>query len=443
MSQREGSVDAPIRYPLGQDKPEFWDADKVQQELERVFDICHGCRRCFNLCQSFPVMFDLIDESETMEVDGVDPADFNEVVDNCYQCDLCYQTKCPYVPPHEWNVDFPHLMLRAKAVNFKKGKSKLRDRVITSTDMMGGIVGKPGIAQSANFFNSLKPFRKVLDSVAGIHQDAPLPQYNSNTLEKRMKGRVPADVEVKPTDATTGNVALFGTCFGNFNHPELGEDFFRVFEHNGIPVTLVQNVQCCGMPKYDLGDLDTVEKLKDHNIPRLAELVDDGWDIVTLIPSCTLMFKQEIPLMYPQDEQVEKVKEAVFDPFEYLMLRHKAGLLDTDFKNPLGAIAYQVACHQRVQNMGMKTRDLFSLIPDTEVTPIERCSGHDGTYTLKSERHDGAMKILKPVVNRVKQAEAAWYTSDCAMAGHHIEHGMADGSHVTHPLTLLKNAYGL
>lgn len=443
MSEREGSLDAPIRYPLGQDKPEFWDEDAVQNEMQRVFDICHGCRRCFNLCQSFPTLFDLIDESDTMEVDGVDPADFDEVVDNCYQCDLCYQTKCPYVPPHEWNVDFPHLMLRAKAVKFKKGDSKFRDRLITSTDRMGGLVARPGIAPTANFFNGLKPFRKVLDSVGGIHHDAPLPKYDSNTLVKRAGGHRPLEADVKATDATTGKVALFGTCFGNYNHPELGEDFIKVFEHNGIPVTLARNVQCCGMPKYDLGDLDTVKELKDHNIPRLAALVDEGWDIVTLIPSCTLMFKQELPLMFPDDAEVEKVKDAMFDPFEYLMLRHKEGLLNTDFKKPLGNVAYHVACHQRVQNIGMKTRELLSLIPDTEITAIERCSGHDGTYTMKSERHEAAMKILRPVVNRVKQAEADYYTSDCAMAGHHIEHGMDDDSHVTHPLAILKMAYGL
>lgn len=443
MAQREGSLDAPIRHPLGQDKEEFWDEAKVQQELERVFEICHGCRRCFNLCQSFPTLFDLIDESESMELEDVDSADFEEVVDNCYQCDLCYQTKCPYVPPHEFNVDFPHLMLRAKAVKFRKGQTRLRDRLITSTDRMGGLVGKPGIAQTANFFNTFKPFRKVLQGVAGIHADAPLPPYQSNTLEKRVGGSKPAEAEIKATESTTGKVALFGTCYGNYNQPELGEDLIKVFEHNGIPVTLVQNVQCCGMPKYDLGDLETVGKLKDHNIPRLAAMVDEGWDIVTLIPSCTLMFKQELPLMFPDEPEVGKVRDAVFDPFEYLMLRHREGLLQTDFQKPLGKVAWHVACHQRVQNIGMKTKDLLSLVPDTEVTAIERCSGHDGTYTLKAERHEAAMKILRPVVSRVQQAEADYYSSDCAMAGRHVEHGLNDDSHVTHPLTLLRIAYGL
>ena len=179
------------------------------------------------------------------------------------------------------------------------------------------------------------------------------------------------------------------------------------------------------------------------NIPILAKLVDDGWDLTALIPSCVLMFKQELPLMFPDDPDVQKVKEAFFDPFEYLMLRHREGKLNTEFKNPLGKVAYHAACHQRVQNIGPKTRETLNLIPDTEVEIIERCSGHDGTYAVKKEFHDSAMKIVRPVVSRVKNSEADHYGSDCAMAGHHIEHGLKDGRVAEHPITLLRQAYGI
>ena len=197
------------------------------------------------------------------------------------------------------------------------------------------------------------------------------------------------------------------------------------------------------MPKLELGDLESVEKAKDANIPVLVELVNDGWDIVAPVPSCALMFKQELPLLFPDDEDVQKVSQAIFDPFEYLMHRHKAGKLNTDFKAPLGKVAYHAACHQRVQNVGSKTREVLSLIPDTQVTAIERCSGHDGTYAVKKEFHDAAMKIVRPVVNQVKRVEADHYGSDCAMAGHHIEHAMADGSNTEHPISLLRKAYGI
>ena len=197
------------------------------------------------------------------------------------------------------------------------------------------------------------------------------------------------------------------------------------------------------MPKLELGDLESVEAAKNANIPVLAKLVDQGWDIVAPVPSCALMFKQELPLMFPDDAQVQKVKAAMYDPFEYLMLRHKEGKLKTDFKQPLGKIAYHVACHLRVQNIGMKTRDLLQMVPDTEVMPIERCSGHDGTYAVKKEYHDISMKIARPVVNKVKQAEADHYSSDCPMAGHQIENGLKDGSKPEHPLALLRQAYGI
>jgi len=440
---REGSLEAPTRHPLGQNRAEFWDEENLFAELERVFDICHGCRRCVSLCGSFPALFDLVDESETLEVDGIAKKDYWQVIDHCFMCDLCYLVKCPYVPPHEWNVDFPHLMLRAKAFKFKNGEVKTRDRLITSTDTLGKLASIPVITQTVNAVSSNKLSRKLLEKTLGIHADSLLPKYHSDTLIKRDKRRSTAIVKVEASETTTGRVALFTTCYGNYNEPQIGEDLIHVLEHNNIQVQLVQDTQCCGMPKLELGDLDAVTRAKQTNIKILAQLVDEGWDIITPIPSCTLMFKQELPLMFPDDVAVIKVQQAMFDPFEYLMLRNKAGKLNTDFKQPLGKISYHVACHQRVQRIGMKTRETLSLIPDTEVLPIERCSGHDGTYTFKSEYHDTAMKICKPVVNKVKQQQADVYTSDCAMAGHHIEAGLANGSKPLHPISLLRKAYNI
>jgi len=441
-SRREGSLEAPTRHPLDWKGAKFYDQDDLFHELERVYDICHGCRRCVSLCNSFPTLFDLVDESDTMEVDGIAKQDYWKVVDHCYLCDLCYMTKCPYVPPHEWNVDFPHLMLRAKAVQFKQQGASFRNKMLTSTDTMGKLAGIPVIVQTVNAANRSKPMRKMLESTLGVHADAVVPEYHSKTLRKRLAGHK-STATVDAGETTRGKVALFATCYGNYNEPHVGEDLVAVFEHNGIPVTLAEKEQCCGMPKLELGDLESVEAAKNANIPVLAKLVDEGWDIVAPVPSCALMFKQELPLMFPDDAQVQKVKDAMYDPFEYLMLRHKEGKLKTDFKQPLGKIAYHVACHLRVQNIGLKTRDLLQLVQDTEVMPIERCSGHDGTYAVKKEYHDISMKIARPVVNKVKQAEADHYSSDCPMAGHQIENGLKDGSKPEHPMSLLRQAYGI
>jgi Fe-S oxidoreductase len=441
--KREGSLGAPTRHPLNWKDPDFYNEDALYQELERVYDICHGCRRCVMLCKSFPTLFDLVDESSTMEVDGVAKQDYWKVIDHCYLCDLCYMTKCPYVPPHEWNVDFPHLMLRAKAIKHQKGDIKFRDKVLTSTDSVGKLASTPVVSQIVNTANKIPAARKVLDVVLGVHPDAVIPVYESNTLRKRMKSRPAKEISAVATSKTKGKVVLFTTCYGNYNEPHLGEDLLAIFEHNDIAVTLASKERCCGMPKLELGDLKAVEQAKNDNIAELEKLVDDGWDIVAPIPSCVLMFKQELPLMFPDDAAVAKVKEAIFDPFEYLMLRHKEGKLKTDFKTSLGSISYHVACHQRVQNIGLKTRDLLQLVPDTTIDTIERCSGHDGTYAVKTEFHKASMKIAAPVIDRVRKAGPDYYSSDCPMAGHQIENGLEGNKTPTHPLTLIRIAYGL
>lgn len=440
MAPREGSLEAPTRHPIDWKNPDYYDEEKLFTEMERVFDLCHGCRRCVSLCNSFPTLFDLVDESETFEVDGVAKEDYYKVVDECYLCDLCFMTKCPYIPPHEWNLDFPHLMLQAKAVQFKNKGANLRDKVLTSTDAMGKTLARPVISSITNAVNKVTVFRKALDSTAGIAATAWLPEYTGKTMRSRLSSN---RAEGTPAGKTSGKVALFTTCYGNFNEPIIGEDLVAVFEHNNIPVILATKEVCCGMPKLELGDLESVEKAKNANIPMLAKLVDDGYDIIAPVPSCALMFRQEIPLMFPDDADVKKVQAAIFDPFEYLALRHKEDMLNTDFKNPLNKVSYHAACHQRVQNFGQKTRQVLALIPDTEVKIIERCSGHDGTYAIKSERHEASMKIVRPVTRRIKQDEADHYGSDCPMAGHHIEHALNDGSKTEHPISLLRTAYGI
>jgi len=441
--RREGSLEAPIRHPIKWKDPEYYNEASLFKELERVYNICHGCRRCVSLCNSFPTLFDLVDESPTMEVDGVAKKDYWKVVDNCYLCDLCYMTKCPYVPPHEWNVDFPHLMLQAKAVKHEQGKDKFRDKVLTSTDMVGSLAGIPVIAQTVNAVNKNSLARKVMDKTIGIHPDAILPEFHSNNLRKRYAKKQQIDINAEPGKFTRGKVAIFVTCYGNKNAPHIVEDLIAIYEHNGIPVRLTDKEKCCGMPKLELGDLETVEQHKDFNIPELVKLVDEGWDIIAPVPSCVLMFKQEIPLMFPDDPQVKKVQDAIYDPFEYLSLRHKEGKLKTGFKKSLGKVIYHVPCHQRVQNMGLKTRDILALVPDTTIEVIERCSGHDGTYAVKSEFHDISMKICRPVVNKIKNAEIDHYISDCPMAGDQIENGLKNDTHAESPFTLLRQAYGI
>ena len=441
--RREGSLEAPTRHPIEWRSEVYYDEEPLFEELERVFDICHGCRRCFNLCNAFPTLFDAVDESESMELDTVPKRVYWDVVDHCYLCDMCYMSKCPYVPPHEWNVDFPHLMLRAKAVRYKKQGSSVRDSLLASTDAVGNIAGIPVVAQVVNAANRSKTVRKALEGTLGIHRDAVIPEYHSDTARKRLKRlRDEPVMSAEPTSRTRGQVLLYTTCYGNRNRPALAEDLVAVFEHNGIGVAIAEREVCCGMAKLELGDIGSVIRAKNINIPILSAWVDKGYDIVAPIPSCTLMFKQELPLMFPEDEQVLKVRDAIFDPFEYLMLRHKDGKLQTDFATRLGKVAYQVPCHLRVQNLGLKTRDVLQLVPETSVEVIERCSGHDGTYAVKKEFHETSKKIARPVVTKTRKSGAEHFVSDCPMAADQIAQDLEDHD-AGHPMSLLRRAYGL
>lgn len=442
MNIREGSLEAPTRHPLDWKNPDFYSEDKLNHELERIFDICHGCRRCVSLCTAFPTLFDLVDESSTMEVDGVAKSDYWKVVDECYLCDLCYMTKCPYVPPHPWNLDFPHTMLRAKAIKFRKGGATFRDKLLSSTDLMGKLASIPVVVQVVNASLENKPIRKMVDSVLHIHPDRKLPQYDSAKF--RATARPRKDFPVKDGAKTPGKVAIYSTCYINYNEPGIGHDLLKLLAHNEIPHVLVEKEACCGMPKLELGDLDAVAKLKETNIPHLAKLAREGYAILTAIPSCTLMYKQELPLMFPDDADVQAVKAAMWDPFEYLMARNVDGLLKTDFSKPLGKVAYHVPCHQRVQNIGNKTRDALQLT-GAEVTLVERCAGHDGTWGVKSEFYDKSMKIGKPVFRQMAEPKPDYVSSDCAIAGRHILQGMGEDATAQkqHPITLLRIAYGL
>ena len=448
MTMREGNLQAPTRHPLDWKSADFYDEASALKEMERVFDICHGCRRCVSLCQSFPNLFDLVDATADGEVHGVRKDDYWKVVDQCYLCDLCYMTKCPYTPPHEWNLDFPHLMLRAKAIKFRKGQVKAGEKFLASTDVHGQFAGIPVVVQAVNAVNRTRFARRQMDTMLGVHPDAWMPELASQRFRwgaEKARATVVTNGERAP-----GKVAIFSTCFINYNEPGIGHDLLKILQHNEIPYVIVEKEKCCGMPKFELGDLDAVAEHKAANMPVLAKYARDGYAIVSAVPSCTLMFKQELPLMFPDCADTQAVKEAMFDPFEYLVARHKDGLLKTDFKTALGKVSYHIPCHGRVQNIGRKTEEMFKLVGskvEVRLNTVERCSGHAGTYGVKKATHPIAMKIGKPVFKSMAKDEPDYVGSDCPMAGHHIAQGMEQAGtpakQVQHPLSLVRIAYGL
>ncbi|CAN5448630.1 ferredoxin [soil metagenome] len=445
----EGNLEAPTRHPIDWKNPEYYNEDKALNEMERIFDICHGCRRCVSLCGSFPTLFDLVDATESGEVEGVDKKDYWKVVDQCYLCDLCYMTKCPYVPPHPWNVDFPHTMLQAKAIKFKQGGVTGGEKFLSSTDVHGQFAGIPIVTQVVNAVNKTKPARAVMESLIGVDKDAWLPDLAT----KKFRHGTPKskDFAIKDGVKTPGKVAIYATCYVNYNEPGIGLDLLKLLDHNEVPYVLVDKESCCGMPKLELGDLDSVNTHKEANIPVLARYAKEGYAILSAVPSCTLMFKQELPLMYPQDADVQLVKEHMWDPFEYMMARKRDGLLKLDFSQPLGKISYQIPCHGRVQNIGKKTEEMLKMVPGTSVQTHERCSGHAGTFGVKKLYHQQALKIGKPLFKAMAQHKDGGLpdviSSDCPLGGHHIAQGFEVNQlgavPLKHPLTLVREAYGL
>jgi glycerol-3-phosphate dehydrogenase subunit C len=453
----EGSLEAPIRHPIPWRDPEFYDAKAIDDELRRVFDICHGCRRCFNLCDSFPKLFDLIDDAESGELDTVSSTDFGPVIDACTLCDLCFMTKCPYVPPHEFDLDFPHLMLRARAAAAKSDGVPFSLRQLTRTDRNGKLAGM--VAPLANWAsrtgNNLT--RPAMEGVLGVHRDAELPKFHGQTFVERAKTPEPVNTEAP---AHGRKAVLYATCFANYNNPQIGLSARQVLAKNGVETEVVYP-RCCGMPQLEQGDIAAVAQSAAEIAAELLPWVDRGYDVIALVPSCALMMKFEWPLIVPENEDVKRLSAATRDITEYVVeIAKKEGLADG--LQPLeGGVTVHIACHARAQNMGQKGAEMLRRIPDTEIQVIERCSGHGGSWGIMKENFEVALKVGKPAARKVAEqlAEQAnrkvggqaggHVVSECPLARDHLLQGaerLSDqplkSSTAQHPIELMARSYG-
>lgn len=444
----EGGLNAPVRHPIDWNDPDFYDWDKLNAEVERVFDICHGCRRCFNLCDSFPRLFDLIDESPTGELDSVDKADYKPVVDACTLCDMCFMVSCPYVPPHEFNIDFPHLMLRYRAAERKRNGGSFRVEQLTKTDRNGRLARlAPGLVNWAGDTKN-KLTRPLMESVAGVHREAELPRFHGKTFTLRAKQNPP---EVNAAAPAKGRKAvLYATCFVNYNNPAIGEAARAVLATNGVETEVVYPA-CCGMPQMENGDLAKVAEAAKTVSAELCQWIDKGYDVVALTPSCALMLKFEWALILPGNEAVQKLAEHTFDVTEYVVdIAKKEGLAEG--LGPLeGGVALHMACHARAQNVGAKAAEMLRLLPQADVKVIERCSGHGGSWGVMKENFEVAIKVGRPAARQAAQAGKAYVASECPLAGQHLLQGidrlqMENKPQVArsyHPIELFAKAYGL
>jgi glycerol-3-phosphate dehydrogenase subunit C len=441
----EGGLGAPARHTIRWREEDYYDADKLDLEMRRVFDICHGCRRCFNLCDSFPKLFDLIDKSETEELDSVKSSDFKPIVDACTLCDMCFMVKCPYVPPHEFDLDFPHLMLRYRAVQLKKGEIPSTHQQLTKTDRNGklGCSASKLVNWASSTTNSLT--RPLMQGVMGIDKNAALPKFNSELLSKRN------DLPTINTSAPAygRKAVIYSTCTSEYNAADLGLAAAQVLAKNGV-VTQFVYPGCCGMPQLEHGDISSVANSAKTIAAEMVGWIDKGYDVVSPVASCSLMLKFEWPLIEPEDENVKKLSDKTYDISEYLVdISAKEGIA-AGLKPLEGGVTLHIACHARAQNMGRKGAEMLKLIPDTQVSVIERCSGHGGSWGIMKGNFETALKVGKPVARDAAKAASRYIVSECLLARDHILQGVerldTDGTaskpdQVQHPIELMAISY--
>ncbi len=412
------------------------DPAQLQSNTQRIYEVCDGCRRCFNLCPSFNTLLDGIDRYEG-DVAKLTTTDHHQIVDECYYCKLCYN-HCPYTPPHQYALDFPRLMIAwKKHLAVTRGVS-WRDRWLIKTDMIGALGSQ--LASVANWVMGLRLIRGIIESWAGVHRDRQVLRFSSETFiqwwVRRGTAQVPASAPRK--------VALFGSCLINYQATDIGKATIQVLEKNGVHV-VVPEQRCCGMPSFDIGDTAAIQLAASANVASFFPWVEQGYDIVVPVPSCSLMWKREYSEIIGGDA-MRRVAERTFDISEYLMKLKREGALATDFRQKPGRVAYQVPCHLRDQNIGFKSKELMECA-GAQVEVIEKCSGHDGSWSAKTEFFPLSMLIAKKAVRAIEQAPADLVASDCPLAGLQLDQAgamaHAGGRPSQHPIQIVRDAYGL
>jgi Fe-S oxidoreductase len=422
--------------------PKYFDSEDLREELTRVYDLCHGCRLCLSLCPSFPTMFNLIDAHDG-DVPAMTPEEQFQVVDECYQCKLCY-IKCPYIPPHEWELDFPRLMLRAEAVQSRsKGsiKSKVTTQALGRTDLVGKLGTRTASLANAAIGHPGSAMRKVMDKTVGIASQRILPPFAKvrfSTWFKRRRaaggGRLGRSEQAK--------VAVFATCLVEYQNPAVGQDLVKVYERNGVTCDLADGVSCCGAPWLHSGEFDTFRKQAARNVSALAQAVRSGHDIVVPQPTCGYVLKRDYP-EYLGTADAKLVGEHTYDAAEYLWRLHKGEdtTFDTEFTGEVPATtAYHAPCHLQAQNIGLRSRDLIKLT-GSKVTTIQKCSGIDGTWGLRSENYELARRVAAPLKEAIEKADAVAVAGDCHLANGAIAE--ETGRSAVHPIQLIARAYGI
>jgi glycerol-3-phosphate dehydrogenase subunit C len=427
--------------------PKYFDETDLRHEMDRVFDLCHGCRLCFKYCTSFPTLFEFIDRDPQQNSETLTKAEQDQVVDECFQCKLCY-VNCPYTPGQsDWELDFPRLMMRAEQVRHRNERrpisEKITDAAFTKTDLNGraGSMLAPIANMAIGTPNS--PIRKIMDKTLGIAAERILPPYARTRFTTWFTKRGGS----KLARAKQGHTVLFPTCLVEYQNAGIGHDAVKVLEHNGIECTLPSGLQCCGAPALHQGDVDTFRKGASHNIKILAaalrasDAAGDPATISILQPTCGYILKKDY-VDYVGGADAELVASRTQDVSEYLWSVHKGEgtALDAEFTGDVPAsTTYHAPCHLRAQNIGLKGRDLLKLT-GTKVTVVAECSAVDGTWGLRAENVKISRKIATKLATAITKANSESISGDCTLANGGIV--LETGHMPVHPVQQMARAYG-
>ena len=415
------------------EEPKYWDETGLAKEVTRVFEVCHGCRMCFKYCDSFPTLFDAIDKKHDGKVAALTAAETEAVMDDCFQCKLC-EVQCPYTPRdgHAFQLDFPKLVHRYRAVKARRTGISLRDRVLGDPDAAGKAARASG--GLANVMNRVSAHRWMLEKTLGIHRKKLLPEFARETFSEW------ASNEGLMKAAPGGEAVLFQTCYVENNEPQIGRDTVEVMRRNQIDLRCARDLQCCGMPAWESGNLAELQKRAHRNLEILAPFVEQGAKVLAINPTCSMMLRREYPTLVaaPDRARAAQVAAAVRDPSEYLWSLREEPRISRDFKSHPETVAYHAPCHLRAQSVGFRGRDLIRRT-GADTTMVAECCGHDGTWAMKVEGFEASARIGKKAFDGMQAPEAATWVTDCPLAA--LQFQQHAGTKPMHPLSILARAY--
>ena len=436
------SNNSPISYQptLGlsynPNEEKYWDEKLLNQEIERTFEVCHGCRMCFKFCDSFPDLFKFIDQNHNGDVSKITETETKTVMDSCFQCKLC-EVQCPYTPRdnHPYQLDFPKLVHRYQAIRAKKTKKfSLRTMFLKNPDFSGKLARSS--LGMVNVMNRVQIHRYFFEKIVGIHRKKLLPDFALKTFESWAKKRGLIKKKVG------AEAVLFQTCYVQNNEPQIGKDTLEVLEKNKVDCNCVSGLKCCGMPAWESGDLETLRANAKHNLKILMPHVNAGSKVLAINPTCAMMMRREyIELLDESDKaDAQKLAAAVKDPSEYLWDIRNEPRFNTQFKSSPGEqVAYHAPCHLRAQAVGFKGRDLIKKIPGVSTSFVTECCGHDGTYAMKVESFEASARIGQKSFTAMQSTPSKIWATDCPLAA--VQFQQHAGVKPMHPMSVLARAY--